>query len=605
MSPRYEYWYINGGGDPLDTYSPPTITEPADYKISSISISYNSAGTSATITVTPPTTTPGSYGGSVAGTGTFNDPDFVINDNDGTFTISPLTPGSLYSVRIRAYSGVNQTGTYGDYYYDKISPPKPASVSSTTATTSQTQIPISSAYDRWWQIEKAYTPILYSPSDNESGFNLQNQTIDTGTSVAYSGNREVQTSLFKITNNNIDKNKYSLATKNTGIGTGYSHYAFGTSMFFQSNINDVQGSGGIGFFTSGGGMNGYYVLIQTTANLADTADKEVKILKVVNGKKIVLNDSQKGSATKTLTGILGGISYKVDINVIVQNSVRVIEVYINNFKITATDTNVSGSTNPIENVLPVTSNVAMVASTGKANFDYFYATPLTEDQYKNGIIQNVYEGKYGIKTLSFLYGDKIISDKALSPSQLPFLEEFGTVARELRRVKIKYESRPGNPLYTSTGINKYVTVLGQRLTSFGAEVYVINNAGTFVPLDDSNLYSFSIVGNYIVTTGQHEYVSNTLSETTIPEPVIFESAWIQSEPDAKNLTTWIQNQWSNKQQIVELQTFGNPLISIGDVVAINYPKNGLDGTEKFVVTRVDNSFGEGLETSITARSIFS
>lgn len=584
MSPiAYDYYYMNGSS--FDTYNPPNTPVPANYKIPGITVTYNNLGTSATVVVTPPPTSPASYGGSVAGTGTFNDPDFVINDADGTFTLSPLTPGSLYTLRIRAYSGANQTGTYGDYYYDKIAPPKPASVASSTATTSKTQTPSTSAYDRWW--EEGYG--VAEPDIN-------NQTLPTGTSIATSGNREVQTSLFKITNNNTDNNKYSLATKNTGIGTGYGYYAFGTSLFFQSNINDIKGSGGMGFFTSSNAMDGYYVSIQTFGNLSDTADREVKIVKVKGGKKTILNDSQSGSAAKALTGILGGISYKVDINVTVQSTSRKIEVYINNFKITATDS---------ENVLPVTSNVALMANTGKVNFDYVYATPLTEEQYKGGIIQNVYEGKYGVKTLSFLYGDKVITDKTISPDQLPFLEEFGTVAREMRKVKIKYESRPGEPLYTSTGINKYVSVLGQRLTSFGAEIYVINNSGTFVPLDDSNLYSFSIIGNYIVTSGQHEYVSNDLSETTTAEPVIFESAWIQSEEDAKSLTSWIQNQWSNKQQVVELQTFGNPLISVGDVIAINYPKNGFDGTEKFVVTRVNNSFGEGLETTITARSIFS
>jgi hypothetical protein len=114
-----------------------------------------------------------------------------------------------------------------------------------------------------------------------------------------------------------------------------------------------------------------------------------------------------------------------------------------------------------------------------------------------------------------------------------------------------------------------------------------------------------MIQTYIVTSGQHEYVSNTLSETTIPEPVIFESAWIQSESDAKNLTDWIQDQWSEQQQVVNLEIFGNPLISIGDVISINYPKNDLDGTEKFIVTTVSNSFEGGLQTSITARSIFS
>lgn len=596
MSPIYDYYSTTIYGAQLDTYSAPTSTNPADYKISYASVSYNAEGTIATVTVTPPSVPVGTYGGSVAGVGSFNDPDFVINSSSNIFTIgssiSPMTPGTNYYMRIRAYSGANATGTYGEYYYLSITPPKPETNSSYTSTTSSTQTPPMSAWDAWQKSEHGYDPYnLYNTLD-ESG----PQAVTTGTAYAVQGDREVSTSLFKITNNNASKNRYSLVTKSSGISTGYSHYAFGTSIFFQSNINDVKGSGGIGFFTSNNGMTGYFVLIQTTTNLADTADKEVKIIKVVDGKQTILNDSQKNSAAQTLTGILGGISYKVDINVVTSGSTRAIDVYINNFKITAVDSS---------SILPVTDKVAMFASTGKANFDYFYATPLTEDQYKNGIIQNVYAGKYGVKTLSFLYGDKVLDTKSISSSQLPFLEEFGTVARELRKVNVKYESRPGNPIYTSTGINKYVTVLGERLTSFGAEVYIINNSGTFVPLDDSNIYSFSIIGNYIVTTGQHEYVSNTLSENTVAEPVIFESSWIQSEADAKSLTTWIQSQWSKQQQIVNLETFGNPLISIGDTISINYPSNDFDGTEKFVVTQISNSFKEGLQTSITARSIYS
>lgn len=592
----YNYWYNTIYGTQLDTYTVPTNPVPADYLLSYASVAYNTQGTIATVTVSPPVGIVGSYGGSVAGSGSFNDPDFVINSSSNVFTIgsslSPMTPGASYYMRLRAYSGANATGTYGDYYYLSITPPKPATNSSYTSTTSSTQTPPMSAWDSWQKSDPGYDPYNLSNTLDSSS----SQPVNTGTSYAVQENREVSTSLFKITNNNTIKNRYSLVTKNSGISTGYSHYAFGTSMFFQSNINDVKGSGGIGFFTSNNGMTGYFVLVQTTANLSDAADKEVKIIKVVNGKQTVLNDSQKNSASKTLTGILGGISYKVDINVVTSGSTRAIDVYINNFKITAVDST---------SILPVTSNIAMFSATGKSNFDYFYATPLTEDQYKNGIIQNVYIGKYGVKTLSFLYGDKLLNSKSISANQISFLEEFGTVARELRKINVKYESRPGNPIYTSTGINKYVTVLGERLTSFGAEVYVINNSGTFVPLDDSNLYSFSIIGNYIVTTGQHEYVSNTIGENTVAEPVIFESSWIQSEADAKSLTSWIQTQWSKQQQVVNLETFGNPLISVGDIISINYPSNDFDGTEKFVVTQVSNSFKEGLQTSITARSIYS
>lgn len=585
MAQSLDYWYGTPFGQ-VDSYSPPTYTNSADFIIPNVILTYNSTGSQVTGQIIQPVILPGSYGGSVAGTSTFNDPDFVVNTNTSTFTINGLTPGAIYTLRIRAYTGANQTGQYGDYKYVTISSPKTSYSPSVTSTTSSTQTPPMSA-------------------DDEGISNLSNTLMveQTGSSYAVQGDREVQTSLFKITNNNIDKDKYSIATRETNISTGYTYYSFGTSLFFQSNVNDIKGSGGMGFFTDSQGMNGYYVIIQTIGN-SENKDKQVNIYKVVSGRKTLLTDSQKDNGS-TLTGILGGLTYKLDINVKVESNIRVIEVYVNNFKITAVDQNVSGSTDPDKLVLPATSNIAMVASSGKVNFDYIYATPLTENQYKNGIIQNVYEGQYGTKTLSFLYGDRIIQTKPVSDAQVAFLDDFGKIAREIRQVKVKYQSRPGNPLFTSVGINKYANVMGERLTSFGAEIYVINNGGTYIPLDDSNLHSFSIIGNYIVTSGQHEYTSNPVNENTVAEPVVFESSWIQSELDAKNLADWIKTQWSKQQQIVNLETFGNPLISVGDLISINYPSNDFDGTEKFVVTRVDNSFDGGLQTSITARSIYS
>ena len=373
-------------------------------------------------------------------------------------------------------------------------------------------------------------------------------------------------------------------------------------MFFQSSISDVNASGGMGFFTDLLGMSGYYVLMQTTSNMDKTDDQEVKIIKVVNGRVKKLNDTQKG-ISKTLTGILGATSYKVDIKVKCQTGVRVIDVYINNFKITATDVTSTTSTDPLDVVLPITPNVSMCATTGSAYYDYVYAMPLEESQYLSGVLQNVYNGQFNNTMLSFLYGEKVLSNFNKTSLTNGKLEEFGTVARELRKVSIKYESRPGYPLYPSLGINKFINVLGSRLTSFGAEVYLINNAGTWVPLDDSSMHSFSVIGNYVVTSGQHEYTDKTINEYSNPEPVIFQSSWIQKEDDAKAVSNWIKDLWSKQQSVINMQVFGNPLVSVGDIITINYPSNSLDGTQKFVVMNVSNSFNEGLETSITARTL--
>jgi len=417
----------------------------------------------------------------------------------------------------------------------------------------------------------------------------------TGANVFTANNRDVANSLLTLHNNSKDPNRHSVATKNTEISLQYSYYAFGTGLFFPKGERSVPCSGGLGFFTSSDGMTGYYVSVETTTHLLSNKDKEVKIFKVVNGKKTILADSQK-TTSKTLTGIISGAIYKLDINVSVTSSSNKIEVYLNSYRIVATD-----STSPLSR----TSNVALFCNSGKVSYDYVYAAPITQDQYKAGILQNVYEGKYGLKTISFLYGDKIIENKNISSGQGPWLEEFGTTARELKQIKVRYSDAPAEPLFSTIGINKLATILGQRLTSYGAEIFVLNNSGMTIPLADGGLYNFSVIGDAIAETGTHEYVSNTLSQTTLPEPVIFESSWIQREDDAKNLANWVQEQWSKQQRIIEIEVFSNPLIAVGDIITVNYPKNDLNGTQKFVVTRVNNSFNGGLNTSITARSIYS
>ena len=409
----------------------------------------------------------------------------------------------------------------------------------------------------------------------------------------------VQKSLFQITSSgSADKqNKYSVCVKNMGISTSGNHYNFGTGLFFKGAKNDTKGSGGIGFFTSSNGLDGYYVKLETTSNLPESgSDRPLSIFKVKNGVITPLQDTQEKGSNKSLAYLAQGVSYRVDIRVKVQGSVVAIDVYINNFKVTAVDSS---------NIVSPTSNVALFSNANSTFFDYVYSIPLNETQYKDGIIGSQYSGRFGSTTLDFLYGDKLSSGFENSGISGGSIDEFGTVARELLKVNVKYDSRPAFPIITSLGLNQFVELLGYRLNSFGAEFYVLNNAGTFVPLDDSKFASFSVIGNTLVQSGQNEYLDKTINEFTVPEQVTFESVWIQKESDAKSLSDWIKGQWSKKQSVCELEIFSNPLISVGDIVTINYPANGLDGTQKFIVSSINNSFDGGLSTKITTRSIYS
>jgi len=409
----------------------------------------------------------------------------------------------------------------------------------------------------------------------------------------------VQKSLFQITSSgSADKqNKYSVCVKNMTISSSGNYYNFGTGLFFKGTEKDTKGSGGIGFFTNSNGLDGYYVKLETTSNLPESgSDRPLSIFKVKNGVITPLPDTQEKGSNKSLAYLAQGVSYKVDIRVKVENSVVAIDVFINNFRVTAADA---------DDIILPTSNVALFSNANSTFFDYVYSIPLNQQQYDDGIIGSQYSGRFGSTTLDFLYGDKLSSGFDNSGISGGSIDEFGTVARELLKVNIKYDSRPAFPIITSLGLNQFVELLGYRLNSFGAEVYVLNNAGTFIPLDDSRFASFSVIGNTLVQSGQNEYLDKTINEFTAPEQVTFESVWIQKESDAKSLSDWIKGQWSKKQSVCELEVFSNPLISVGDIVTINYPANGLNGTQKFIVSSINNSFDGGLSTKITTRSIYS
>lgn len=122
-------------------------------------------------------------------------------------------------------------------------------------------------------------------------------------------------------------------------------------------------------------------------------------------------------------------------------------------------------------------------------------------------------------------------------------------------------------------------------------------------MDDGNYSSFYVLGNTVNKSSPLEYSTHDASELATKEPVIFESNWIQTEPAAKALADWVSSTVLNKGRYVEMNIFGNPALSAGDIVSINYPLQQLDANNKYIVTRVETQYSEGVSTRLTCRAI--
>lgn len=492
-----------------------------------------------------------------------------LSSGIGLATLSGLKPGKVYYGVASGYSAINRGGTTGLNHYFEFTVP-------------------------------AYSPDLFNrldtPEDNYDG--KETAILDeTYRSI------KVGKSLFSVHADNTNPNKYVAAVKDTEILVSSDYYAFGTTLFFRPSINDSVQSGAFGFFVSGAASSGYFVKIKTTANSKSNGD-EYSIIKVAKGqKKIITNAQSVTDIKKNVGAVTDAAPYKIDVRVKKTSTKVYITVYVNGFKISATDSHISAK----DTILPKTSKIALMVNMGTVNFDYVYALPMEETIYELAELENVYANQFAQASFSIAYGDMLVSGlpKIDSATSKKYVEEFGIVAREIRTFSSKYEgAEPKYPKYLYKNLNQSVSLLGSDLTPFKATAYLLNTSGVSSQLSSSDGTKISVVGNSLMKSDELVYWDDSINKYEIKDQMSMDSEWIQNANDAKSLSDWIKTQWSKRQRVIEISVVANPILSVGDVISVSCPYQKILSTDRFVVTNVRQSWSEGLETTITARSIY-
>lgn len=400
------------------------------------------------------------------------------------------------------------------------------------------------------------------------------------------------------------------STNGNSYNTGY--FSFGTSLIMSDTIENTLHAGGIGFFLNDGGTNGYYIIIESTSSASAILDKKSVRIEKRYGKNIIPLKEVGTRTESTIEGIFGGRTYNVDVKVKIDNQSVIINAFINGYGITAVDTTykINNKVEVKSTILPPSKKIGLICTRGQVAFDYAYANMLTEDQYNNRFLDvNLYQGQFNNDLINTSYGD-LTYIANYSEDEISFgnkkqtaVDEFGTVVREIVRRDVSFRKRPAYPVQWSTGINRFARILGTKISNFESQVFVMNNTSQTIPLANGAESSFFLQGNSLGNSGELEYYTDELNDFVTKEPVVFASTWLQNESDVKSLANWIKSNVINKGKVINLKVFGNPLISVGDIISIKYALQGLTGDEKFIVTEVKHSFSEGLETAIVCRTL--
>jgi hypothetical protein len=495
----------------------------------------------------------------------------TVTSSSNPVTISGLAPDSLYKITTQAQSAAGFGNRLSVFYKLSSSTSVPGKGGNTK--------PVSQKVTA-----KSFLQIS-SPKEKDK------------VSFAYGDFTSIQSALFTSTTvgtGAFEKNVKSYTE---------TYYSFGTSFIFDPALKYTPQSASLGFFLNSSTDSGYFVSFTTSATAASLLTNPIEIFRL-EGKQIKkLKDSQKGSRA-SLDELIAGKTYNVDVKVKISGLTVTIIAYINGFKIEATDTTSGANKNEI---LDPSQRVALVANRGTIKFDYVYADTITGDLYsRNYQNLNLYYGQFSQDFIDSSYGEFLYNDlnQDLDTSPKPkSFEEFGTVVREIKRRSVRFPSPPSIPIRWTTGLNNLATILSETKDNFKSDVMVLNNSSVTVPLSDRGVNQFSIIGTTIGFSGDIEYQTSPAASYSATEPVIFQTSWLQNQGDVESLANWIKSRIVNKAKIVTIDVFGNPLISVGDIITINYPYQGFTSAQKIIVVRVSQSFGEGLQTQIVGRTL--
>lgn len=505
---------------------------------------------------------------------------------------------------------------------------------------------------------RAHDPI--SPDNgsfNLLAFNLDNgsskKTLTPPTFNIYNTNLSISTSAFGSTtpitdiNNTTNRRKFMTMATTTLDRGDYERFETTLSLSNRLNKNspkDKDSIGGIAFNLNTSNMSGYYVqvILDDTAeaaqinnvNLDRNPPANIRLFRYNGTSNTLLGASNKFVASNPFIYSM----YNVDENnQVIFNLASVPEVFYNIQVIkkrrgTKMYFNVYiNSELVIEEAVDETplSNASAIGlytrGDSRCKFEYVAAwgIPTVSEELTAtgaaGLSVDSMLGYYSEAILSayFQEGSKSIADYVKGKRF-----DFYPFAKELRLFDAKFSRVPAAEVFLHTGpiANAFVDYAILYSSPFRMKFLLLNETKRIIDFSaevEGKKASYPKVIGYVISQqGKKEVEKSTNSSSMVPSSVTIDSPWIQGKEkiQAEDISTFILNNsggynddlgYNKDPIIISCEVVSNPLLQAGDIVRIEDPTTGLSSsTNSFIITSIEQSFDNGLDTRLSLREVF-
>ena len=266
--------------------------------------------------------------------------------------------------------------------------------------------------------------------------------------------------------------------------------------------------------------------------------------------------------------------------------------------------------------LSPTSNAGLfIKGDSQANFLYLAGwqsklSASTSSEYTNDIaIPNYYKDKFY----------SLLQNKNREIATDSTIFEFWPYFKEIRYVEAKLDKSPAANQLVSNGfgfISESSVVSVEETTPFRTSFYIANIINNVLDLTYKGSRGEAtyplIYGNLIVPIGDNEKVENFYSNGLMEKEIVLDYEWIQSAGQADQILSFIKNNSAGTKtdsvieeiMYVNLESFSNPLLQVGDIVTITHPDLGFtNSSNSFIITKISQTFDNGLQSEFGMREI--
>jgi hypothetical protein len=148
-------------------------------------------------------------------------------------------------------------------------------------------------------------------------------------------------------------------------------------------------------------------------------------------------------------------------------------------------------------------------------------------------------------------------------------------------------------------------VSGIAHNPFRSKFIYINIAEAYMPLGGNQSFNpVKLYGNAIIKTEDQQYTKDLDSQLSNANDIQISSDWIQYDNNAKTLASALARQIKISGNTIDIEAFGNPLITVGDTVKIlHYQSNIVKTDQYYMVVKSNTSYNNGFNSSFTVRRI--